>query len=126
EAQHEFGLSLVSWEELPRADALVVAVAHRSFVGMPLDKITAKLNPGGCFIDVKARFDRSALEAAGFSVWRLRPVVGAEPLRETREACVQRRGGREADRARQRGGIGVGGLHVARLHRAHLQLRLRA
>ena len=69
EAQHEFGLSLVSWDELPRADALVAAVAHRSFVAMPLDKITAKLNRGGCFIDVKSTYaDTTALRAAvGFA-----------------------------------------------------------
>ncbi len=71
EARHELGLSLVSWDELPRADALVVAVAHRSFVSMPMERLTAKLASGGCFIDVKSRFERRALEAAGFSVWRL-------------------------------------------------------
>src|SRR5262249_22611828 len=66
EAEREFGIRLVSWEALPRADALVAAVAHKAFVGMPMTKIKEKLAPGGCFIDVKARFDRGALEAAGF------------------------------------------------------------
>jgi UDP-N-acetyl-D-galactosamine dehydrogenase len=71
EAERELGIRLVAWEALPRADALVAAVAHRAFVGMPITKIKDKLAPGGCFIDVKARFDREALEAAGFRVWRL-------------------------------------------------------
>ncbi len=71
EARREFGLELCSWDELPRADALVAAVAHRGFVSMPLQRLMEKLQPGGCFIDVKSRFDRAALEAAGFSVWRL-------------------------------------------------------
>jgi len=71
EVEREFALSLSAWDELPRADALVAAVAHRGFVGMSLDRLTSKLTPGGCFIDVKSRFDRRALEAAGFSVWRL-------------------------------------------------------
>jgi hypothetical protein len=29
------------------------------------------LRRGGCFVDVKARFDRKALEAANVRVWRL-------------------------------------------------------
>jgi UDP-N-acetyl-D-galactosamine dehydrogenase len=69
--QRELGLELAPWEALPRADALVLAVAHRAFIAMPLEEIAAKLVPQGCFIDVKSRFDRRALEAAGFSVWRL-------------------------------------------------------
>jgi UDP-N-acetyl-D-galactosamine dehydrogenase len=71
EASRELGIRLVSWEALPRADAVVAAVAHKVFVGLPLAKIKEKLAPGGCFIDVKARFDRKGLEAAGFRVWRL-------------------------------------------------------
>jgi len=38
---------------------------------MPLAQLTAKVAPGGCFMDVKARFDTQALKAAGLSVWRL-------------------------------------------------------
>jgi UDP-N-acetyl-D-galactosamine dehydrogenase len=71
EASRELGIHLVAWEALPRADALVVAVAHRRFLAMGFSKLQEKLVPGGCFIDVKARFDRAALEAAGFRVWRL-------------------------------------------------------
>src|SRR5207253_130879 len=31
EARNEYGLELVSWDELPKAEAMVVAVAHRQF-----------------------------------------------------------------------------------------------
>ncbi len=71
EAEREYGLKLSSWSELPRADALVVAVAHRQFLSLGAGDFAAKLAPGGCFIDVKSRFDRSALEASGFTIWRL-------------------------------------------------------
>jgi len=37
----------------------------------PLSDLTSKLNEGGCFIDVKSRYDQAALNEAGFSVWRL-------------------------------------------------------
>jgi len=71
EAQHEYGIALTPWEQLERADALVAAVAHRHYIDRPLSELLAKLRPGGSFVDVKARFDRSALEKAGAKVWRL-------------------------------------------------------
>jgi len=71
DAMHEYGIELVSWDALPRADALIAAVAHKRFLQMPPAQLTAKVAPGGCFMDVKARFDTQALKAAGLSVWRL-------------------------------------------------------
>jgi len=71
EAEEELGIRLKSWEELPHAQALIVAVAHRRFLALGIPAIVEKLVPGGCFIDVKSRFDRAALEAAGYRVWRL-------------------------------------------------------
>ena len=71
DAQHEYGIELVSWEDLPRADALIAAVSHQQLLARPLPDLQAKLNPGGCFIDVKSQFDEKAIRDAGFSVWRL-------------------------------------------------------
>jgi len=71
EAQHEYGIALTRWEDLPRADAVVAAVAHKELLARPLSELQAKLNPQGCFIDVKSQFDKRALQDAGFSVWRL-------------------------------------------------------
>jgi UDP-N-acetyl-D-glucosamine/UDP-N-acetyl-D-galactosamine dehydrogenase len=71
EARLEYGVELMSWESLPQADAVVVAVAHGPLLSKPHASFAAKLKPGGCFIDVKARFDNNELNAAGFMVWRL-------------------------------------------------------
>ncbi len=71
DAQHEYGIALTSWQQLEPADALVAAVSHRDYLARPLMDILSKLRPGGSFIDVKSRFDRSALEQAGARVWRL-------------------------------------------------------
>jgi len=71
DARHEYGLELVSWEELPAADAMVAAVAHRQFKELGEEKLASKVKKGGCFVDVKCQFDRKALAAAGVSVWRL-------------------------------------------------------
>ena len=71
EARHEYGLELESWAALPRADAVVVAVAHRQFLARPIADYFAKVAERGCFIDVKSEFDIAALRQAGLTVWRL-------------------------------------------------------
>ena len=71
EARHEHGLELVSWEALPVADAMIVAVAHSQFRNMGEETLLTKITKGGCFIDVKSQFDRRVLAAAGVHVWRL-------------------------------------------------------
>jgi UDP-N-acetyl-D-galactosamine dehydrogenase len=71
EAMHEYGIELKSWDALPQADAIIAAVSHKELLARPLGDIEAKLNKGGCFIDVKSLFDQAALREAGFSVWRL-------------------------------------------------------
>ncbi|MDP3701027.1 MAG: nucleotide sugar dehydrogenase [Hylemonella sp.] len=71
DAQQEYGLTLLPWDALPQADAVVVAVSHAALLNKPLDEYLDKIKPKGCFVDVKSRFDAHALRAAGFRVWRL-------------------------------------------------------
>jgi len=71
EALHEYGIELVSWNDLPVADAMVVAVAHAGFLKLGPDKLIEKVKAKGCFIDVKSAFNTTTLSASGFSVWRL-------------------------------------------------------
>jgi UDP-N-acetyl-D-glucosamine/UDP-N-acetyl-D-galactosamine dehydrogenase len=70
-ALSEYGVTIVPWRELPRADAVVAAVAHDSLVALGIEDISRKLVRGGCFIDVKGCFDATALRSAGLRVWRL-------------------------------------------------------
>ncbi len=71
EARQEYGLTLLPWDSLPQADAIVAAVSHAALLSRSLDDYLAKMKPQGCFIDVKSRFDARALHAAGARVWRL-------------------------------------------------------
>ena len=68
---HEYGVKLQSWDQLPRSDALVLAVAHEEFKRRPLDGLLAKLQPGGLVVDVKCQMDPQQLRAKGVAVWRL-------------------------------------------------------
>jgi UDP-N-acetyl-D-glucosamine/UDP-N-acetyl-D-galactosamine dehydrogenase len=71
EAKHEYGLDLLPWEELPQADGIVMAVAHDEYSKMSLPHLLGKVAHGGCFIDVKSKFNQLALEKEGVRVWRL-------------------------------------------------------
>jgi len=71
EALHEYGVELVPWERLPRAAAIVAAVAHRQFKERPLAGYLDRLMPKGVIADVKSQFDVTAAQAAGVTVWRL-------------------------------------------------------
>lgn len=71
EAEHEYGLSLTAWNDLPQAEALVLAVAHNEFKQRPLSDFMTKIKPGGVFVDVKCQMDPAALREAGLRVWRL-------------------------------------------------------
>ncbi len=71
EARHEYGIELESWESLPRAEAIIVAVPHREYIDRPISDLQSKVIEGGCFIDVKSQFDQKALNKTGLSVWRL-------------------------------------------------------
>jgi UDP-N-acetyl-D-galactosamine dehydrogenase len=71
EAHHEYGVELTPWDALPRADAVVAAVAHKELIGRPFDDYRGKVVAGGCFIDVKSQFDPAQVRAAGLNLWRL-------------------------------------------------------
>ena len=71
EAVHEYGVPLLPWDELPRADAIVAAVAHQEFLYRPLADFISKVKKGGAFIDVKSAYDTKALKDQGLVVWRL-------------------------------------------------------
>lgn len=71
EAMHEYGVTLTPWDALPRAAAVVAAVAHAEYKRMGLEAIASKCVEGAVFSDVKAAFDTAALTARGLRPWRL-------------------------------------------------------
>jgi len=71
EALHKYDIRLRSWEELPAADALILAVSHREFLERPMSDYVGKIVRSGCFIDVKSVFDPAAFRREGLHVWRL-------------------------------------------------------
>jgi UDP-N-acetyl-D-glucosamine/UDP-N-acetyl-D-galactosamine dehydrogenase len=71
EAVEHYQVELTPWDALPIADVLVLAVAHRSYLSEPLEKLLSKVRRGGVVIDVKSVLDRDAVAAHGLTLWRL-------------------------------------------------------
>lgn len=71
EALHEYGVNLLSWNDLPRADAILAAVSHDKLTSISVEDFQKKLIKGGCLMDVKSSFNTAEFEQAGIRVWRL-------------------------------------------------------
>lgn len=75
-AKHEYGVDLVPFEELPKADCVFVAVGHseyRSMSTMQLKELFKEELPDNekVLIDVKSLYRMDELKASGMKFWRL-------------------------------------------------------
>ena len=71
ETMHEYGIKLHTWDELPAADALILAVAHKAFLELTPAEIMEKIVRKGCLVQVKPALDCAAFAREGVRVWRL-------------------------------------------------------
>jgi UDP-N-acetyl-D-galactosamine dehydrogenase len=71
ETLHEYGLKLESWDELPAADATILAVAHASFLQLTHEQILQKTVKRGVISLVKPVIDPAPFQREGVRVWRL-------------------------------------------------------
>lgn len=71
EAMHEYGVQLKSWEQLPQAQAVVLAVAHSHYQTLTASDFAAIMQDGAVVMDVKSKLDRGAFSEAGVKLWRL-------------------------------------------------------
>jgi len=71
EAEREYGIKLTAMEKLKPAAAVVVAVAHQQYLGMPFSCLTRLMGSNPVLIDIKCIYERKALEQLGVRIWRL-------------------------------------------------------
>ena len=71
ECEHEYGVTLTPWEDLPMASAIVAAVSHAEYAKMGIETFAQRLVPGGVFADVKSSYDPDTIQRAGLHLWRL-------------------------------------------------------
>lgn len=75
-AKHEYGVDLVPFAELPRADCVIVAVGHNEFRSLSMMQITGLFkdelaNEEKVLVDVKSLYRMDELKASGLRFWRL-------------------------------------------------------
>lgn len=75
-AKQEYGVDLVPYEQIPKADCIIVAVGHREFRSIPMMKLKEKFKPGisdgeKVLVDVKSLYRIDELKASGIRYWRL-------------------------------------------------------
>jgi len=71
ETLHEYGIKLRKWEELPAADCLILAVAHKNFAALEPAQYLEKIVRQGCLVQVKPLLDTQPFKREGVRVWRL-------------------------------------------------------
>ncbi|WP_343599011.1 nucleotide sugar dehydrogenase [Pseudomonas sp.] len=71
EAEHEYGVTLLTLDQLKPAAAVVVAVAHDAYARWAPEQYLKLMHTAPVVIDVKGVCDGPALEQAGARFWRL-------------------------------------------------------
>jgi len=71
ETMHEYGVKLRTWDELPAADCLILAVAHGAFREHSTEDWQKKIVRQGCLVQVKAFLDPAPFKREGVRAWRL-------------------------------------------------------
>ena len=74
-AKHEYGVDLIDFEKLPKADCVIVAVGHNQFRSMSMMKLKELFKNSKdeekVLIDVKSLYRMDELKASGMRFWRL-------------------------------------------------------
>ncbi len=75
-AKHEYGVELTAWEDVPKADCVIVAVGHNEYRNMSMMQIKELFkndipDEEKVLIDVKSLYRMDELKASGMRFWRL-------------------------------------------------------
>ena len=71
EAMQLFNLDLLNLNEIRNMDSIIVAVAHKQYVGFKLKEFGEMLKPGGIIIDIKSIIDSKLFEKGEYRYWCL-------------------------------------------------------
>ncbi len=72
DVMREYGISLCEYDDVTNADAVIIAVGHRQYREIPLDKLQMKYSDGiKVLMDVKGMYSPLEAKAAGYLYWSL-------------------------------------------------------
>ena len=74
--EHEYGVDLVPFDEIPKADCVIVAVGHKEYRSMSTMQLKSLFkeelsDEEKVLIDVKSLYRMDELQASGMRFWRL-------------------------------------------------------
>ena len=75
-AKQEYGVELTPFNEIPKADCIIVAVGHKEFRSMSMMQLKQLFkgelpDDEKVLIDVKSLYRKDELDASGMRYWRL-------------------------------------------------------
>lgn len=75
-AKHEYGVELIPWEDVPKADCVIIAVGHNEYRNMSVMQLKGLFKDDikdeeKVLIDVKSLYRMDELKASGMRFWRL-------------------------------------------------------
>jgi UDP-N-acetyl-D-galactosamine dehydrogenase len=75
-AKHEYDVDLVAWEDVPKADCVIVAVGHNEYRSMSMMQLKELFkseleDEEKVLVDVKSLYRIDELKASGMRFWRL-------------------------------------------------------
>ena len=75
-AKKEYGVELIPFAEIPKADCVIVAVGHKEFRNMSMMQLKKLFkdelpDEEKVLIDVKSLYRKDELDASGMRYWRL-------------------------------------------------------
>lgn len=72
EAKRLYGIEFTEMGKIKNMDAVILAVSHKEFCGMPMERLDEMFADGKkVLLDLKGLLDRKDYEAAGYYYWRL-------------------------------------------------------
>lgn len=72
----EYGVQLIPFKDVPKADCIIIAVAHNEYISMPFSQVMDMFKSGipdnkKVLLDVKSIYSIDELKASGIKFWRL-------------------------------------------------------
>jgi len=71
EALREYGVNLVEWDALEKADAVVLAVGHKQYKLLDVADFKSIMSEEGILMDVKSALNKKQFAEEGLEIWRL-------------------------------------------------------
>ncbi len=71
EAKSQYGIKLIDFEKIRDQNAIILAVSHKEYLNISLDRWVKMISPGGLVIDVKSIYPNGFFDNINLKHWKL-------------------------------------------------------